>query len=382
MKNHLPLIALAAGSVMLLQACGGGSSADEPASAGANGTALTAAATAAGGMAVAQGTAPTLAQRTAAATAAATGDAACTSLNPFYWEIGDKSGRLASGNGGTGTTFPPNQNTVLPTASASKWLFSTYVVEKKLGVLSAQDVKQLNFTSGYANLSDCSATASVSSCLGEPGQLGNGTNGDYIASRDGHFFYNGGHMQVLANSMGLGLNTVSPLATSVKAVDGTELSTLGYAEPQLAGGARMSAAHYGQFLRNMINGRYRYMPALLGQHAVCTHTNSGDCPGAQYSPVNQSLPGGPNDISDEAWHYALGHWVEDDPMVGDGAFSSPGRFGYYPWIDRSKSWYGVLARFDAGNLYNPDPKKAPYHTSVECGRRIRAAWLNPANTVR
>jgi len=30
--------------------------------------------------------------------------------------------------------------------------------------------------------------------------------------------------------------------------------------------------------------------------------------------------------------------------VGDGAFSSPGAFGFYPWIDRTKTNYGVLAR--------------------------------------
>ena len=48
--------------------------------------------------------------------------------------------------------------------------------------------------------------------------------------------------------------------------------------------------------------------------------------------------------STESWHYSIGHWVEDDPAVGDGAFSSAGAFGFYPWIDASKTYYGVLAR--------------------------------------
>ena len=33
-------------------------------------------------------------------------------------------------------------------------------------------------------------------------------------------------------------------------------------------------------------------------------------------------------------------------MAGDGAFSSPGLFGFYPWIDAGKTYYGVLARYD------------------------------------
>jgi hypothetical protein len=67
----------------------------------------------------------------------------------------------------------------------------------------------------------------------------------------------------------------------------------------------------------------------------------------------------------ESWHYSLGHWVEDDPKVGDGAFSSAGLFGFYPWVDASKTWYGVVARMaPAGAL-----------DSVDCGRIIRKAWV-------
>ena len=38
-------------------------------------------------------------------------------------------------------------------------------------------------------------------------------------------------------------------------------------------------------------------------------------------------------------HSALGHWVEED-----GAYSSPGLYGFYPWIDHAQAWYGVIAR--------------------------------------
>ena len=68
----------------------------------------------------------------------------------------------------------------------------------------------------------------------------------------------------------------------------------------------------------------------------------------------------------ETWHYSLGHWVEDDPAVGDGAFSSAGAFGFYPWVDAGRQFYGVLAR-SAADGGQP---------SMECGRLIRRAWLD------
>jgi hypothetical protein len=307
-----------------------------------------------------------LQQRTDAATTTASSNTACTSITPFYWEIGDASGLLASGTGGDNSAGPPDSGTLMLIASASKWIFSTYVVEKQNGVLSASDIKYLNFESGYTNFSSCSTASTVSSCLGEAGTNG-GTNGDYISGTDGKFFYNGGHMQVLANALGLGTDNNAALATDIKSIIGANVA-LAYIQPQLAGGGLTTPANYAQFLRNLLAGNYSHMLGLLGSNAVCAHANSTDCPSAIYSPVNQSAPGVlSNDISDEAWHYSLGHWVEDDPSTGDGAFSSPGAFGFYPWIDQSKTYYGILARFDAVHA-------SAGVASTFCGRLIRKAW--------
>jgi hypothetical protein len=361
---------LLASSASMLAACGGGNeAADEPTAQASAAPSATAQATT---------STVTLTQRIAAATSVATTAPACTALTTFYWEIGDKTGKLASGSGGKAPSVTPvTATTPLPVASASKWVFATYAVEKRKGVLSTSDVAFLNFTSGYANLNDCSSSSSVSSCLSEAGVMPGTTNGTYFSNRDGHFFYNGGHMQVLASQMGLGSDTNTPLATGISSVDGN--LGLTYANPQVAGGAVMSANAYTAFLRNQLNGTYRYMPSQLGTHAVCTHTNGSDCPAAQFSPINESKPGTVNDISDERWHYSLGHWVEDDPTVGDGAFSSPGRFGYYPWIDKSKTYYGVVARYDPNGALS-SPTHPPYYASAQCGRQIRAAWMNPTAT--
>ncbi|MBK7549435.1 MAG: hypothetical protein IPI20_17215 [Rhodoferax sp.] len=63
----------------------------------------------------------------------------------------------------------------------------------------------------------------------------------------------------------------------------------------------------------------------------------------------------------------MGHWVEDDRLVRRRPpMSSPGAFGFYPWIDASKTYYGVLARQGAAGT-GVD--------SVNCGRLIRKAWV-------
>lgn len=102
------------------------------------------------------------------------------------------------------------------------------------------------------------------------------------------------------------------------------------------------------------------MHDALGTQAVCA--NPKTCPGqALSSPIPTT----------ETWHYSLAHWVEDDPLVGDGAFSSPGAFGFYPWIDASKTWYGVLARYSTRSVTDDSVAM----DSVTCGRKIRKAWL-------
>jgi hypothetical protein len=313
---------------------------------------------------------PGLQQRIAAASATAAGNPACTALTPFYWEIGDRNSRLAEGRGGNDPAAAPDADTSMAIASASKWVFSTYAVEKRAGQISAADIKLLNFTSGHTNFANCPALSSVAGCLEAPGEDG-GTNGDYVPEHDGKYYYNGGHMQVLADAMGLGAMHNAALAAEVRSVLGTDLN-LAYFQPQPPGGIYTTPADYARFLRRLLDGSYSHMGPLLGSHAACAHPNSAECPSAIYSPLNQSQPGPVNDLGDESWHYSLGHWVEDDPQTGDGAFSSAGGFGFYPWIDRSKTYYGVLARVDTRTSHTRPAGKE----SVDCGRLIRAAWLD------
>jgi CubicO group peptidase (beta-lactamase class C family) len=163
-------------------------------------------------------------------------------------------------------------------------------------------------------------------------------------------------MQTHANSAAFGINLGpldnTALAAEIRRLLGNDIN-LSYTQPQLAGGVRTSAKDYAIFLKKLLNNQLK-MAALLGTNPVCT--NPSTCTNAVSTPITT----GAN------WHYSMGHWVEDDLSTGDGAFSSTGAFGFYPWLDASKTYYGIVARFDVAGSGNE---------SAQCGARIRKAWI-------
>ncbi|MCK9684622.1 hypothetical protein [Scleromatobacter humisilvae] len=287
--------------------------------------------------------APTVAQRAAAAASAASQAADCVAVRPFYWSVGDAGGKLGDGNVGAA---PPVASTIMAIASASKLVYGAYVAQQRGGVLTDTDLHDLNFVSGYTDFTSCQPGETVGTCESD------GTNGTYEAANDGKFFYGGGHMEKHANDNGLATFGNADLASAINASLGTSFN---YSQPQLAGGIYTSATDYGAFLQRIVAGQLE-ISALLGAHPVCTQPST--CATAVYTP-----------IPSEADHYSIGHWVEDDPAAGDGAFSSPGAFGFYPWIAHDKAWWGVLAR----SAKSSDEQEGV--ASMKCGRKIRAAWV-------
>lgn len=302
----------------------------------------------------------TLEQRTAAATQTAdSATNACAPIRPFYWEAGDLNASLASGSvPAVGDPTVYTADTLMAIASASKWIYGAYVAQLRAGALTDDDIRFLNFRSGYASFSRCLPTQTVNECVAYQ------QNGVYHPGADGLFAYGGGHMQKHASLIGLGLLDNAALAAEIRAKLGTDIA-IGYAQPQLAGGIYTTARDYGLFLRRLLGGELM-LGSMLGTHAVCT--NPATCPQALNTPVPAS----------ESWDYALGYWVEADPAVGDGAFSSAGAFGFYPWIDASRSWYGIVARRQVPPGQDPqDPGESlgEGYRSVQCGRLIRKAWV-------
>ncbi|MCK9684621.1 hypothetical protein [Scleromatobacter humisilvae] len=290
------------------------------------------------------GAQPTAAQRGAAARSTAETNERCRAVQPFYWSIGDAHGVLADGRVGARA---PAATTPMPIASASKLVYAAFVAQQRQGRLTDDDVRFLTFTSGYTHFRGCHRGQTIAECDAM------GRNGEHDAATDGQFAYNGGHMERHAVLDGLGSLDDAGLARTVNETLGTSFR---YLQPQLAGGIAASAADYGEFLRRIVDGQLQ-MKSLLGTHPVCT--NPRTCATAAASPFTQA------DL-----HYSIGHWVEDDPQ-GDGAFSSAGAFGFYPWISRDETTWGVLARF----AFTFDGAKAGA-ASLMCGRQIRAAWAS------
>ena len=292
-----------------------------------------------------------LAQRISAATAtAASATNPCVAIRPFYWELGDRTARLAAGSVQADNALPVfTEDSIMSLASASKWIYGAYVAQLRQGALTDEDVKYLTFRSGYSNFSRCLPGQSVDGCVAYQ------NNGVHSILTDGKFSYGGGHMQKHASLNGLSALFNAGLAAEIRSRLGDELG-LSYSQPQLAGGGVGTPAGYARFLRKVLDGSLR-MGALLGSHAVCT--NPDTCPPGEA--VNTPVP------PTESWHYSIGHWVEDDPVVGDGAYSSAGAFGFYPWIDVSKTWYGIVARIATDD-------NGMGFASTQCGRLIRKAW--------
>lgn len=280
-----------------------------------------------------------------AADEAANNSETCSSIQPFYWEIGNKDGVLASGSTGDKSI---SASTRMSIASASKWIFGAYVAEKRRGVLSDYDMKFMTMRSGYTNFKVCPSTASatIQSCLES------GSNGVLNREAENKFDYGGGHFERWAFENGLALMNRSQLDAEYESVLGPTEFT--FNSPQPAGGLEGSASNYAAFLRRILK-RELQISGLLGYKPVCTEpTRCSDALGSPFSP--------------EDVHYSVGHWVEDDAQTsGDRSFSSPGAFGFYPWIDATKKYYGIVAR---SNLANG--AKA----SVDCGRLIRRAFLS------
>jgi hypothetical protein len=302
---------------------------------------------------------PAATSRLNAATATAQHNRACIAARPFYWEIGDQHAALASGTEGAPL---PTASTTLPISTASEWIFGAYLVQARQGKLSAADIEALTMRSGYTNLQyerclqrapRSQRPATVSDCFHAPHLVG-GSNSDYKATQVDKFFYNGGHFQELAakDARLADLN-----AAALTGVVGGQLGTasaFSYDAPELDASIRATPGAYAGFLRRILAGQL-LIHDQLGSNAVCT--NPGRCQSALSTPLPQT----------ENAHYSLGHWVEDDPRVGDGAFSDPGLRGFYPWIDASKSYYGLVAR--------ASPAPGAHVVSMQCGRLIRKAWL-------
>lgn len=302
-------------------------------------------------------------QAIAAAKNAAATDPLCdpSVMGDFYWEIGvaNSDRPLVSNSQGSGSVTASSYFNV---ASASKFIFGAYVLEKK-GIDAVRNDPSLyagmRFMSGYTGFDEtaCAGSGTVSNCF-TAGMNGNTSQPD--PNTVGKFDYDGGHDQKLAAvDLGMGNFTAKQVAQEYQTVLGLPASVgMAPLDPVMAGGVMASATDYAQFLRKVMNGQL-VISANLGKDSVCALWSA--CPGeVAYSPIA---------ALGEPWRYSYNHWVES--QYGNGtvdAYSSPGKWGFYPWITPDLKYYGIVSRHDT----QPDA----YGVSVKCGRQIRKAFLS------
>jgi hypothetical protein len=303
----------------------------------------------------------------AAAKATSKQNPLCQAITPFYWEIGDETGALLSASLGVSSTgVPVRAATKMDVASSSKWLYGAYILQVRGAVdnLTAEDIDFLHMTSGYTNMGGDGTPAGTCPSSDNPDSINvcltlvNPANEQPYSYQDpttiGYFDYDAGHFENHASQFsGIGdvpNNSLGPVISSQLGA-GVLFS---YSQPLLAGGVYTTPKTYALVLRHILDGSL-VMHDALGINAVCTQAS------ASCIALNSPIP--------EAWHFSMAHWVEDDPAThGDGAFSAPGAQGFYPWIEASKMYYGMVAR--ATTKGSAEQGIA----SVQCGRLIRRAW--------
>ncbi len=323
----------------------------------------------------------------------------------FYWEIGNENGIFAdtanslsaSGSvqpaGTSGTNY--TRTTAMKIDSATKWLYGSYVAETEAQYTGSTwqfpsaYVPFLNFTSGYANMTDnCMSNQTVAQCLADSNGLSpSAPNGTQTAADVGLFDYNSGHLEVfegggdpsiagvMNGASDKDANLASAITTALANKDVTVDIT--FVAPDPAGGVVTTARDYASFLQGLLNAndqlvmRSLLSPGSTDPYAVCTNpfdptcVNSSGQPLAAYSPMPGSV----------SWEYSITHWIEDDPTTGDGSFSSPGKSGFYPWVDATKTYYGIVARYDTAGASSTDPTTSPFYLSAVCGAAIRTAFM-------
>lgn len=107
--------------------------------------------------------------------------------------------------------------------------------------------------------------------------------------------------------------------------------------PRIAGGVSSTANDYLHFMQMIFEkGRYKgkqFLSAASVEIMLQDQTNGAE---TGYSPYNKYTVAGSQRTA-----YGMGNWLLN---VADANLNtSPGAFGFTPWIDRKKGYYGVIA---------------------------------------
>lgn len=299
-------------------------------------------------------------------------DATVASTEPVSWQsatdavdastidavrlvIGDANGIFLNFEKGS---FPADETHLI--ASASKWL-SALVIHRLIeqGVMQAEDHPQkylsywssdpadsrskvtlrqlLAFTSGFNRgsnsacvedrstaLQDCAESIYQSGLAAEPGsEFSYGPTHLHIAAAMAEVASGLGYSELFEQSLVMGLSLS----------DKTRLQVPSRTNPRVAGGAQTS-----------VNDQIKVLQALLNGGAL-TQTDAFYADGTAAPVVFDYRP--PAVVND--WHYAQGAWricekqLWDESCSNTQVLTSPGAFGWTPWIDADRQYFGLIA---------------------------------------
>ncbi len=278
--------------------------------------------------------------------------------------MGDAAGILFSHSKGEATP-----TTAYPIASASKWLTSLTVMRMvKAGLLSLDDRPQDHLDWWIDDPEDPRSHMSLAQLLSFTSGLNGGTGlgGDpgvpcieeadttldacareiyaenFAFAPGTSFFYGPTHMHIVATmtEAATGGTWHEAFERHLGTPVGTSRAT-GYRypsreNPRASGGATSTAEDYGKVLQALLAGE------LLDEEARAALIRQRTS--------ELSIEGIPDVARDgRAWQYALGCWREcegeayTEACEAAGLASSPGAFGFYPWVDFARGYWGVLA---------------------------------------
>jgi len=283
--------------------------------------------------------------------------ATTTSEVDFSFSVERADGRRYTYNRGSST-----MQTSYESASTSKWVTAVIILKAvQNGDLTLTDKpkdristwplliadplysttldKLLGFTSGIYTEHACLnlAAANFETCVNNIGTANSGTS----RIPGAEFYYSGSHLQVAglmtvkAKSLANWQSVFTDFKTATGLFSASTYDLPSSTNPRLAGGMHWTGDDYMAFLKALKTGlilNSASMAELLTDRtATATMT---------YSPVFDGMS--------EVWHYGFGLWHECQNSTWNctaGArVSSPGAYGAYPFWDRSKNYFGLVAR--------------------------------------